>query len=103
MIIKWLFRRTVRSALGLVHLISRRDAVPQCSMHLDRCLPVPCLPCSCLHHAILLVVALFMSRHCVHTVRLHPHSVFVMLLIIVVLYLVIHLTFLDSLRGDDKF
>jgi len=39
----------------------------------------PCLPCPCLHHAVLLVIALFMSRHCTHTVKLHPHSVFVML------------------------
>ena len=39
----------------------------------------PCLPCSCLHHAVLLVIALFMLRHCAHTVQLHPHFVFVML------------------------
>jgi len=36
-----------------------------------------CLPCSCLHHAVLLVIALFTSRHCAHTVQLHPHSVFI--------------------------
>jgi len=28
----------------------------------------PCLPCSCLHHAVLLVIALSMSRQCAHTV-----------------------------------
>ena len=57
-------------ALGLVRLISRYYDVPQCStMHPNRCLLLrPCLPCSCLHHAILLVITLFMSRHCAHTV-----------------------------------
>jgi len=81
-------------ALGLVRLVSRCYAVPQCSMHPDHCdcLLVPGLPIlfgfpfvlACpvlaLHHAVLLVIALFMSRHCAHTVQLHPHSVFVMLL-----------------------
>ena len=48
-------------ALGLVRLISRYYDVPQCStMHPNRCLLLrPCLPCSCLHHAILLVITLF--------------------------------------------
>ena len=63
-------------ALGLVRLISRCYAVPRCSMHPNRCLLVPgspigdpvriplrpCLPCSCLHRALLQVIALFMSR-----------------------------------------
>ena len=68
---------SVVCALGLVRLISRCYAVPQCSMHPSHCqmsararfanpvrIPLrPCLPCSYLHHAILLVIALFMSRH----------------------------------------
>jgi len=34
-------------ALGLVHLISRCYAMPQCSMHPNRCLLVPGLPIPC--------------------------------------------------------
>jgi len=75
-------------ALGLVRLISRCYAVPQCSLlyapqSLSACArfgdPVRISLRPCLHHAVLLVIALFTSRHCAHTVQLHPHSVFVML------------------------
>jgi len=75
-------------ALGL-RLVSRCYAVLQCPPHPNRArarfadpvrVPLrPCLPRSCLHHAVLLVIALFMSRHCAHTVQLHLHSIFVML------------------------
>jgi len=46
MIIEWLFDRicSVVYALGLVRLISRCYAVPQCSMHANHCLLVPGLP-----------------------------------------------------------
>jgi hypothetical protein len=80
-------------ALALVRLISRCYAVPQCSMHPNHCLHVPGLPipfgfpfvlaCPVLACITLFywssAIALFMSRHCAHTVQLHPHSVFVML------------------------
>jgi len=72
MIIKWLFHRSVRSSmlLDFVRLISRCNAVPQCFMYLlpqslsararfadPIQIPLrPCLPCSCLPHAVLLVV-----------------------------------------------
>ena len=75
-------------ALGLVRLISRCYAVPQCSMHPNRCLLVPGMPIpfgfpfvfACITiHDFLLVIALSMLRHGAHTVQLPPHSVFIML------------------------
>ena len=80
MIIEWLFRWFVRPSLGLVCFISCCYAVPRCSTHPNCCLLVPglfvdpvriplcpCLPCSRLYRAILLVIALFVSRHCAHS------------------------------------
>jgi hypothetical protein len=91
MINKWLFRQSVRvvyalgafdfsllrcaSVLYAPQSLSARARFPD----LVRILLRPSLPRSCLHHAVLLVIALFVSRHCAHTVQLHPHSIFVML------------------------
>ena len=76
-------------ALGLVRLISRCYAVPQGSMHPNHCLLVPGLPisfgfpfvlaCPVLACIILFYWTSLMSRHCEHTVQLHPYSVFVVL------------------------
>ena len=122
MIIKWLLRRSVRSSMLLLRCASVLHAPQSLCARARFADPVRiplrhCLPCSCLHHAVLLVIALFMSRHCAHTFRLHPHSVFGASFLadntsrischvrrfirhavdmIVVLSLVIHLIFLDS-------